>query len=114
MLKNVVMHLGSPNKCMHKEGVQVNLQTTKLENDFGVYVDTKLTFSMHCEKKVNMANKLLGLIRRSYMYLDNATVKTLYTSLVRPHLEYGNTAWCPIYKKKRLDCWRMPNVEQQN
>ena len=44
------MHLGSRNKRieyhMHKEGVQVNLQTTEL-----VYVDTKLTLSMHCEKK---------------------------------------------------------------
>ena len=35
MLKNVVMHLGSRNKRieyhMHKEGVQVNLQTTEPE-----------------------------------------------------------------------------------
>ena len=60
-----------------------------------------------------MANKLLGLIRRSYVYLDNATVKTLYTSLVRPHLEYGNTDWYPVFKKT-VNCWRMPNVEQQN
>ncbi|KAK2152848.1 hypothetical protein LSH36_316g05010 [Paralvinella palmiformis] len=49
-----VMHLGSRNKRieyhMHKDGVQVNLQTTELEKDLGVYVDTKLTFSMHCEK----------------------------------------------------------------
>ena len=51
---------------MHKEGAQVNFQTTELEKDLGVYVDTKLTFSMHCEKKVNMTNKLLGLIRRLY------------------------------------------------
>ena len=46
-----VMHLGSSNKCikyqMHKEGVQVNLETTELEKDLGVYVDTKLTFNMH-------------------------------------------------------------------
>ena len=87
---------------MHKEGVQVELQTTELEKDLGVYVDPKLTFSTHCEKKVNMANKLLGLIRRSYVYLDNEIVKTLYTSLVRPHLEYDNTVWCPVFKKEGL------------
>jgi len=47
-----------------------------------------------------MANKLLALIRRSYVYVENATVKTLYTTtLVRPHLEYGNTVWCPVLKK---------------
>jgi len=93
---------------MHKEGAQVNLETTELEKDLGVYVDTKLTFSMHCKKKVNMANKLLGLIRRSYVYLDNATVKTLYTSLVRPHLEYGNIAWCPVFRK---DCELLENAQ---
>ena len=49
------MHLGGRNKRieyhMHKEGAQVNLETTELEKDLGVYADTKLTFSMHCEKK---------------------------------------------------------------
>ena len=57
-----------------------------------------------------MANKLLGLIRRSYVYLDNATVKTLYTSLVRPHLEYGNTAWCPVFRK---DCELLENGQRR-
>jgi len=42
------------------------------------------------------------MIRRSYTYLDNDTVKTLYTSLIRPHLEYGNTAWTPRYKKDMI------------
>ena len=46
-----VMHLSSQNKRieyhMHKEGAQVNLETTELEKDLGVYVHTKLTFSMH-------------------------------------------------------------------
>ncbi len=45
------MHLGSRNKGfsynMHKEGVQVKLQSTELEKDLGVYVDPKLTFSAH-------------------------------------------------------------------
>ena len=39
------------------------------------------------------------MIRRSYTYLNNDTVKTLYTSLIRPHLKYGNTAWTPRFKK---------------
>ena len=57
-----------------------------------------------------MANKLLGLIRSSYVYLDNTTVKTLYTALVRPHLEYGNTAWCPVFRK---DCEMLENAQRR-
>ena len=47
----------------------------------------------------NKANKMLGLIRRSFTYLDGPTMKTLYTSLVRPILEYGNVVWAPTHKR---------------
>ena len=40
-------------------------------------------------------------IRRSYEYLDADSVKSLYTSLVRPHLEYGHTVWPLNYKTDR-------------
>ena len=109
-----VMHLGTNNAkyayTMQKEGKAVELETTELEKDLGVYIDPGLTFSAHCEQKVNKANKLLGLIRRSYAYLDSDTVKSLYTSLVRPHIEYGNTAWTPRYKK---DMELIENVQRR-
>ena len=83
-----VMHLGSKNSeykyKMHKGDMEIELQPTTLENDLGVYIDPKLTFSSHCEQKVNKANKILGLIRRSYVHLDTVTV---------------NASWCPIYRK---------------
>ena len=50
-----VMYLGSRNKRieyhMHKEGVKVNLHTSKREKDIGVYVYLKLTFSKYCKKR---------------------------------------------------------------
>ena len=49
---------------MHKGEVEIELQPTTLENDLAVYIDPKLTFSSHCEQKVNKSNKILGLIRR--------------------------------------------------
>ena len=76
------MHLGSKNSehkyKMHKGDMEIELQPTTLEKDLGVYIDPKLTFSSHCEQKVNKANKILGLIRRSYVHLDTVTVKTLF------------------------------------
>ena len=52
----------------------------------GVYVNRELTFEKHIETVVNQANRMLGLIRRSYTYLDSQSLLKLYTSLVRPTL----------------------------
>jgi len=29
------------------------------------------------------------------LYKDIDIIKKLFTALVRPHLEYANTVWCP-------------------
>jgi len=34
------------------------------------------------------------------MHRDVDVIKTLYTALVRPHLEYANVVWHPRYKKE--------------
>ena len=81
----------------------VNLETTHLEKDLGINVDPELKFSKHVEIQVNKANKILGLIRRSYDYMDGEILKYLYVSLVRPHLEFGNAVWSPrLIKDKNL------------
>ena len=65
----------------------------------GVYVDSELSFDEHISAKVKKANQLVGLIRRSFDYLDGKTFVKLYTALVRPHLEYAQTIWSPHLKK---------------
>ena len=58
---------------MHKGDVEIEMQPTLLEKDLGVYIDPKLTFSSHCEQKVNKANKIL---RRSYVHYNNNNIIT--------------------------------------
>ena len=73
------MHLSSKNMehkyKMDKGDMEIELQPTTLEKDLGVYIDPKLKFSSHWEQKVNKANKILGLIHRSYVHLDTITLK---------------------------------------
>ena len=57
--------------------VRVDLETTVLEKDLGVNVDPELKFSQHIERQVNKANKILGMIRRSYEFIDSYTMKRL-------------------------------------
>ena len=78
------------------------LATKTSEKELGVYVDTELTFEKHIETVVNQANRMLGLIRRSYTYLDSQSLLKLYTSLVRPTLEYANAAWTPILRRDQI------------
>ena len=60
-------------------------------------------FEEHIAYKVNKANALVGLIRRSFSYLDGELFKKLFTSFVRPHLEYAQAVWHPyLLKQKRI------------
>ena len=69
------------------------------EKGLGVIVDHDLSFSEHISSKIRIANAIVGLIRRSFSFLDIKTFTKLYTAFVRLHLEYAQSAWSPISKK---------------
>ena len=69
------------------------------EKYLGIVVDSDLTFSEHITEKVRKANSLVGIIRRSFSYLDQDTFVKIFTSFVRPHLEYGQVIWSPHLRK---------------
>ena len=71
------------------------------EKDLGVYIDSELKFDEHISSKVNKANAMVGLIRRSFSFLDGELFKKLYTSFVRPHLEYAQAIWQPHSVKQK-------------
>ena len=78
------------------------LNGTPLDNvqdmrDLGVIIDSKLNFHSHSTHTVSKANRLLGLIRKSFENISIQTLPMLYKSLVRPTLEYGNPIWGPYY-----------------
>ena len=57
------------------------------EKYLGVPIDSKLSFEQHIASKVNKANSLVDLIRRSFEFLDGDMFRRLFISIVRPHLE---------------------------
>ena len=70
------------------------------EKDLGVFIDEKLNFRDHITKKVNIANRNLGIIFRSFTYMDKVMFLNLYKSMVRPHIEYATQVWSPQQKTK--------------
>ena len=86
------------------------MEFSKFEKDIGVVIDNKLTFENHINEKVNKANSVMGVIRRTFEFLDTKTFRLLYTAMVRPHIEYANQVWCP-YLKKHIDM--LENVQRR-
>ncbi|XP_075253300.1 uncharacterized protein LOC142345099 [Convolutriloba macropyga] len=65
------------------------------EKDLGVTFDSTLKFEVHIEGKVKKAKRILVIIRRTFRFLDDGTLKLLFCPFVRPHLEYASTVWIP-------------------
>jgi hypothetical protein len=104
-----VLRIGSNNMMhqytmrVHGTDERVQLESVNSERDLGVIIDSELKFSTHVESQVNKANRILGLIRRSYEHLDCESMRLLYVALIRPHLEFANCAWNPrLEKDKKL------------
>jgi len=77
----------------------IYLENIKEEKDIGVIVDSDLKFEKHIAEKVTKANNIMGVIRRSFTYLDNSMFNKLFKALVRPHLEYATSVWNPYLHK---------------
>ena len=81
----------------------IPMEQSKKENNIGIVIDEKLSFDQHINEKENMANTILGVIRRSFENLDARTFRLLYVSLVRYHSEFTNAVLNPYKIKHRLD-----------
>ena len=93
-----------------KDGNVKNLTVVNCEKDLGVYVQDNLKFDQHISITVNRANRLVGLIKRAFSYLDEETLLVLYKTLIRPILDYGNLIWFPTLKK---DIRAIENVQRR-
>ena len=69
------------------------------EKDLGIKFQSSLKFDCHIRIVVDKANKLIGLIKRTFSFMDKDLFIRLYKTLVRPHLDYGNSIWYPVTKK---------------
>ena len=67
----------------------------------GVLLSEDLKWASHVAHVTSSANQTLGVIRRNFRTASVECKSQLYCSLVRPKLEYANSAWYPYLQKDK-------------
>ena len=75
---------------MASDNNRITITWVKEEKDLGVIIDRELQFDSHVNSKISKANQNLGIIRRSFRYMEKTMFLQLYKAIVRPHLEYAS------------------------
>jgi hypothetical protein len=97
-------------------GVYLNEVTD--QKDLGVLISNDLKPSKHINTIVKKSYQKLGMFRRCFSGFTQEKVIILYTSIIRPTLEYASIVWSPWLKKdvQKLEkvqkrCLRLCNEE---
>ena len=87
-----------PVPSIHLNGSPLqNIPTFKY---LGLIISSDLCWSSHIDNICSKAKRILGLIyRRFYRHSNEQTLRQLYLSIVRPHLEYATQVWSPYMHK---------------
>ena len=93
------LHIGKKNYCQTYKMNGYTLEQVTEEKDLGIIIDNELKFHKHTAMAIKKANRILGLIKKSFVNLDTNSLPLLYKTLVRLHLEYGDIIWGPHYKE---------------
>ena len=97
-----VLTLGKFNNIRHAHPYQLGdtvLEHVFSKKDLGFIFDSNLSFEEHILAQVRKANSMVGLIKRSFFHLSLSLVRQLYTTFVRPHMEYAQVVWSPKLRK---------------
>jgi len=97
-----ISNLSNTKYYIDNGNVRYEFANTEFVSDLGVRFDSKLSFMDHINDKINKAYSILGIIKRNFIHLDINSFVLLYKAMVRPHLEYANSVWCP-YKKGDIE-----------
>ena len=65
----------------------------QLQKHLGLFLDPKLSFDEHIQCILIKTRKIIGMIRKLQPIIPRAALLTIYKSLLRPHLDYGDVIY---------------------
>ena len=75
------------------------IEEERVLKDLGVLIDCTLKFTDHISNIVSSANRLIGLLKRTFLCITLDIFKFFYKAFIRPKLEYACSVWSPFLKK---------------
>ena len=84
---------GSYTLTVDSDGIEI--QECSEERALGVTFSSNFKFSKHINLSIMKTNRMVGIIKRTFLHLTPTVFCILYISLVRPHLDYASIIWNP-------------------
>ena len=100
------MHIDRKSKdnCyLEKDKKHWEVAKSEVERELGMWVSNDLKWKTQCKNAAAKAMSVLGMIRRTFPFVDVDGFKLLYNVYIRLHLEFCVQAWS-LYFKKDIDC----------
>lgn len=95
ILKSVVLFLFPGGSIQSLKTTTLKIVRCREVKDLGVIFQDNFKFNNHYNYLINKAYRILGFVMRNSKDFDIQSTTRLYTSLVRPHLEYASNIWSP-------------------
>ena len=83
------------NDCQYQDPKNQLISTKSVIKDLGILISTSLQWSPHINKVIADCRRQAAWILRTFTKRDIATMRTLWTSLIRPISDYCSPLWAP-------------------
>jgi len=86
-----IMHIGhyiDTKYYMNDGSEKKELQSVRQERDLGVIVTSNLKSTSQCVQSASTARRVIGMVRRAFRNLDISDFRLIYSTYIRPHLEF--------------------------
>ncbi len=94
-----ILQVGTRNQKFDYETNGTKIESVQCVKDLGATIASSLKVSQQCKDVASKANRMLRFINRNFSFTNKDVILPLFTSLVKPHLDYAVQFWASHHAK---------------